>query len=296
MRDGSVDLADEYAPALDPGDEPGSLDGERDEDHPDPGQQHRQAGRDQGDDGREGERTDEQPDDDRAVGVPGGRVDRREQERPKRRTSDPRSSEARSTGDAGRGEPGQDQQQPCHQDDCLDHVPVKSVDSTGSFVSRRIAPTTSRAPMPTMNAGHEVAPRVLPRGQERVEEREAAEQDQRDPEERHDSTRPLAASGVTVAFGRVGKSGGFHVGQGFDRHDDRHDEVQQEAEAADEDRHEPEQPHDRRVGVEVLGHAGRDTGQTSVMTATIETAIHLHPPIGSIWTLPKSIWTSASSQ
>ena len=75
-------LTDERPPPLDPGDEPRPLDGEGDEDDADAGQEGGQADRREG---RRSSRTpseaDEQPEGDRGVRVPGGRMDRREQER-----------------------------------------------------------------------------------------------------------------------------------------------------------------------------------------------------------------------
>ena len=49
----------------------------------------------------------------------------------------------------------------------------------------------------------------------------------------------------------------------------------------------PQDADEGRIEVEVLGHAGGDARQEPVVAATIETAVHLHPPIGLISTVPK---------
>ena len=130
--DGSIELTDEYAPALDPGDEPRSFDGERDEHDADPGQQ-RPSGRSRP--GRRRCRRRASPTNSptmiapfayQVVGWIGESRNARSGER-----AIPGRAKLRSTGDAGRAEPGEDEQQPCRQDDRLDHVRrLKSVDSS----------------------------------------------------------------------------------------------------------------------------------------------------------------------
>src|SRR4029079_4004828 len=150
-----VGFADGHPPALDPGHDARTFDARRDEQEADSREQRREPGRDKGHDDAERQRRDEWTDDDRADRVPGLRMDRREQEGLERGARDPRSSEGRSTGDPCRAEPGEDEQQPCRQDDRFD----PSADSVGSSavaldgVSRRRLATTRRPPMPTTNAG-----------------------------------------------------------------------------------------------------------------------------------------------
>ena len=57
--------------------------------------------------------------------------------------------------------------------------------------------------------------------------------------------------------------------------------------ATEEDRDDPQEPDDGRVDVEVLGETRGHTGDLAVVVAAIETAVHLHPPIGLISTLPR---------
>src|SRR5439155_12917417 len=119
----------------------------------------------------------EEPDEDRAVRVPRGQLDRRQEERP-RGTADPRRSDRRSTGDPACRDPREDQQQARGEDRRADHSTVVSsvgvadggwlaggaaaigataaveVDGTiGAAPSRRSEPTISRPPRPTMNTG-----------------------------------------------------------------------------------------------------------------------------------------------
>src|SRR5437773_2517254 len=133
------------------------------------------------------------------------------------------------------------------------------------------------------------------RRQEPVDERQAAEEDQDEP----DDGRPASVSAgrMTMPFGLDGRLPCRSLGRKrLERYDDRHTDVEQHTEAAHEDRQEPDHADEGRVEVEELGQARGDTGQAPVVTATIETALHLHPPIGLISTTPKLTLTLRSAR
>ena len=102
VRGRRAGLADEHPPALDPGDEPRALDRRaRGRRTPIPARRIVRPAEASATIDRERDEPDEQAQDDRAVRVPGRRMDRRQQERPERGTVDPRPSERRSAGDPG---------------------------------------------------------------------------------------------------------------------------------------------------------------------------------------------------
>ena len=95
--------------------------------------------------------------------------------------------------------------------------------------------------------------------------------------------------------------GGCLIGGGVGRHrlerdDDRHADIQEQAHPTEEDRQEEEYPDEGGVEVEELGQTPGHAGQTTIMPATIETAVHAHPPIGSISTAPKFALTRRSAR
>ena len=155
-------------PPFQPGDDTRGLDPDGDEQHTDACDEGGEPGRCQRDHDGEREHPHDEAQPDRGVRVPGGRVDRGQQEGPDRvsrsagqperadrvgifrvGTQEPRRSEGRSVGDPGRRQPGQDEQQSDEEDCTADH------DLVGS---RRTALATRRAPIPRMNAGHRNRP------------------------------------------------------------------------------------------------------------------------------------------
>ena len=84
--------------------------------------------------------------------------------------------------------------------------------------------------------------------------------------------------------------------QRFDGDDDRHPDVDDEADASEQDRDEPEDADEGRIEVEELGDARGDPGQDAILAAAIETAVHLHPPIGLMSTAPNVTWTVRSAR
>ena len=102
------------------------------------------------------------------------------------------------------------------------------------------------------------------------------------------SAVPAAGAGGVPHAGPAGRAqAGRRARRRLERDDEGQDDVEQDREAAEEDRQDPQDPDDGRVDLEVLGHAGGDAGQLPIVTAAVETTrVHLQPPIGFTSTLP----------
>ena len=92
---------------------------------------------------------------------------------------------------------------------------------------------------------------------------------------------------VTRREGR--RADGVRLGRGqrLERHDQCHRDVDEDPQAPEEDRQEPQDPDEGRVGLEILGDARGDARDAPVVPAAVQTTVHLQPPIGLMSRAPR---------
>jgi len=73
----------------------------------------------------------------------------------------------------------------------------------------------------------------------------------------------------------------FFAGPRLLRDDDRHDDVEEQAEAAGEEQQGPDDPDQGRIEVEVVGHTAGDAGDDPVVARPVQARAHQQPPVGS---------------